>query len=344
MSSKLCKFTTLVVLKANCTFSATGATGSQGPIGLTGAAGATGATGPQGPIGLTGATGPVGLQGIQGVAGTNGAAVLNGTTAPSTLIGVNGDFYINTNTNTLYGPKAAGIWPTGTSLIGAAGLTGATGSQGATGPQGSQGATGPQGAQGTTGATGAQGPIGLTGPQGPSGTNGANGISAYQAWLNLGNTGSESVFIASLTGPAGAAGATGAQGVAGLGYQSLGINSIPASLNIATFLTNNNWRDAYIIVPTEYDQWNIIDLSASYGDSWPSSANDFRIEIRDTTNSVAGWYDYSHQANVRHEVSPTLNQSGSVTLMAGYTINVLCAAGAPVGGDAEGYTVTIKIQ
>ena len=30
--------------------------------------------------------------------------------------------------------------------------------------------------------------------------------------------------------------------------------------------------------------------------------------------------------------------------MAGYTINVLCPAGAPVGGDAEGYTVTIKIQ
>ena len=61
-----------------------GATGAQGPIGLTGAAGSSGATGTQGPIGLTGAVGPAGAagaagaQGIQGLTGSAGAAGTQG--------------------------------------------------------------------------------------------------------------------------------------------------------------------------------------------------------------------------------------------------------------------------
>ena len=136
----------------------TGSTGPQGPIGQTGA---TGATGPMGPQGTTG------LQGIQGIAGTNGTAVLNGTTVPSSATGTNGDFYINTATNTLYGPKTGGAWPAGTSLVGPQGLTGATG---ATGPQGLQGPTG------LTGSTGATGPQGIQGPAGINGTNGLNAL------------------------------------------------------------------------------------------------------------------------------------------------------------------------
>jgi hypothetical protein len=46
-------------------------------------------------------------------------------------------------------------------------------------------------------------------------TNGTDGLSAYQVWLNLGNTGTEAAFIASLTGPAGTNGATGPQGLTG---------------------------------------------------------------------------------------------------------------------------------
>jgi hypothetical protein len=65
--------------------------------------------------------------------GANGTAVLNGVSNPTNTIGVNGDFYINTMTNTLFGPKANGAWPTGTSLIGP------TGPQGAPGPAGMNG-------------------------------------------------------------------------------------------------------------------------------------------------------------------------------------------------------------
>ena len=58
-----------------------------------------------------------GLPGPQGDAGTNGRTILSGSVNPTTQ-GDNGDFYINTSTSTLFGPKASGTWPSGVSLIG----------------------------------------------------------------------------------------------------------------------------------------------------------------------------------------------------------------------------------
>ena len=131
-----------------------GARGAPGPVGP------QGPPGPQGPSTIdvgtttTGAPGtnasvinagtnvnaildftiPRGDQGIQGVPGTpgtpgaDGKSVLNGTGAPSNGTGNNGDFYIDTVTDTIYGPKAAGVWPTpGTSLIGPQGPPGTDG-------------------------------------------------------------------------------------------------------------------------------------------------------------------------------------------------------------------------
>jgi uncharacterized protein (TIGR02145 family) len=97
------------------------ASGTPGPRGLKGD---TGATGPQGPIGLTGPqglkgdTGVRGLIGPQGNAGSNGKTILNGIIKPATSLGSLGDFYINTNSDTLYGPKTVGGWGTGISLVG----------------------------------------------------------------------------------------------------------------------------------------------------------------------------------------------------------------------------------
>jgi hypothetical protein len=48
--------------------------------------------------------------------------LLYGTAAPTTE-GVDGNFYIRTTTNYIYGPKAAGVWPAGTSLVGPTGPT-----------------------------------------------------------------------------------------------------------------------------------------------------------------------------------------------------------------------------
>lgn len=66
----------------------------------------------------TGPQGPQGSNGTNGVDGTNGNTVLHGATNPSnSLDGVNGDFYINTTSYSIFGPKAAGVWGDGVSLI-----------------------------------------------------------------------------------------------------------------------------------------------------------------------------------------------------------------------------------
>lgn len=77
--------------------------------------------GPQGPQGPQGTQGE---QGEQGEPGENGNTVLNGATAPSAGTGSIGDFYINTETNEIYGPKSGSGWGSPTSLIGPQGPPG----------------------------------------------------------------------------------------------------------------------------------------------------------------------------------------------------------------------------
>ncbi|MBK6343811.1 MAG: collagen-like protein [Flavobacteriales bacterium] len=120
-----------------------------------------------------------GPAGATGPAGADGRTILNGASNPAAGTGSNGDFYINTATNTLFGPKTGGVWGSGTSLIGPIGPQGLTGPQGIAGPAGATGSTGPQGAQGV------QGPVGATGPQGPAGADGT-GVTILGTLLNEG--------------------------------------------------------------------------------------------------------------------------------------------------------------
>lgn len=96
--------------------------------------------------------GDTGATGATGAAGANGNTIRYGTTAPASGTGADGDFFLNTATMTLYGPKAAGVWPAGVSLQGPQGVQGVQGVQGPQGPQGVQGPQGPAGS--ITSATG----------------------------------------------------------------------------------------------------------------------------------------------------------------------------------------------
>lgn len=72
--------------------------------------------------GVAGPAGKNGANGKNGKNGTDGNTLLNGAGVPGAGLGSNGDFYLDTSSDTLYGPKAAGAWPTpGTSLKGGAG-------------------------------------------------------------------------------------------------------------------------------------------------------------------------------------------------------------------------------
>lgn len=182
---------------------------------------AKGDTGPQGPIG------PQGPEGPQGPTGADGKSAYE-VWLEQGHTGTEDDFL-----NSLEGPQG----PQGeTGPAGETGPTGAAltwddlteeqkaelkGETGATGPQGIQGETGPQGPQGIQGETGPAGEQGVpgiqgeTGPQGPQGPAGANGKSAYQVWLDDGNTGTIDDFLNSLVGPQGATGERGPVGPAG---------------------------------------------------------------------------------------------------------------------------------
>ena len=80
---------------------------------------------------------------------------------------------------------------------------------------GTPGATGAQGPIGLTGAQGIQGIVGNNGTDGTNGTNGTNGLSAYDVWIGLGNVGTQTDFINSLTGPQGTIGLPGTNGAVG---------------------------------------------------------------------------------------------------------------------------------
>ena len=55
------------------------------------------------------------------------ASLLNGTSDPGANTGANDDFFINTTSNQLFGPKASGSWPAGISMVGPSGTNGTNG-------------------------------------------------------------------------------------------------------------------------------------------------------------------------------------------------------------------------
>jgi len=67
-----------------------------------GGGGATGPPGPTGPAGPAGATGPAGPEGDPGAPGS---IIHSGSGPPADALGIDGDYYIDADTDTLYGPK-----------------------------------------------------------------------------------------------------------------------------------------------------------------------------------------------------------------------------------------------
>ena len=201
-------------------------------------------------ISLVGATGADGTDGTNGTNGIDGLTVLNGVVDPTTE-GVDGDFYINTVTNFIWGPKAAGSWAgTSVSLVGPQGPTGLTGGDGADGSDGLA-ATLDAGAvttllpgqpatvtavgtlaaqifdfgipQGATGATGGDGPQGIPGV--------AATVDVFLPVIKIAPGGNPTVTNEGTSAAAefqfgvvtGDTGDTGPQGDAGLGLNILGI-------------------------------------------------------------------------------------------------------------------------
>ena len=203
-----------------------------------------------GPAGADGTTGPPGTPGNDGANGLDGA---NGQSAYELWLaqgntGTEADFL-----NSLVGPQGtAGV-------DGTNGIDGINGTNGIDGTNGTDGQSayeiwlaqgnigteadflnslvGPQGAPGTNGTDGVNGINGVDGANGNDGINGADGASAYEVWLSLGNTGTETDFMNSLTGPQGPAGLNGADGINGVD----GLLPNGTAIGNTTFWNGTEW-------------------------------------------------------------------------------------------------------
>ena len=178
--------------------------------------------------------------------------ILNGKGAPLSKNGIDGDFYIDTRSLLIYGPKKSGKWPLPQNLqgpVGANGTDGKNGNEGKTistastvaGPTGAQGLQGLQGEKGekgdagSPGASGSAGPAGATGPQGPSGSSGGGSAGPAGATGATGATGSTGLTgLAGAKGETGTAGADGAIGLKGetgtvgaTGPSNVYVNALP---------------------------------------------------------------------------------------------------------------------
>jgi hypothetical protein len=171
--------------------------------------------------------------------------VLNGKGTPSKSIGINGDFYIDTRSLLIFGPKTKGKWPAARSLQGANGANGVNGSNGSdgkngndaksvstasnaagpAGPQGVQGVPGVKGLDGTAGSRGADGANGINGSPGPAGATGATGSGATGAAGANGSNGAPGI-----TGATGARGETGTAGVTEVRVGTLIFSNISGSV------------------------------------------------------------------------------------------------------------------
>ena len=206
--------------------------------------------------------------GPQGTTGPRGSSVLNGSVDPVAGTGVDGDFYINTTSNAIFGPKASGAWGAGTSIGGNSVLNGIvdpTSSNGSNGdfyintasktifgpkasgawPSGTS-IIGPQGSPGSTGSTGPKGDAAAT-IQVISTSTGLPGTNAIVT-----NSGTSSDVRLNFIIPRGADGAQGAPGPAGAdGAQgapgaTASIDPIATRIGLNTTVTssvgvNSNW-------------------------------------------------------------------------------------------------------
>ena len=216
--------------------------------------------------------------------------VLNGKGAPAKSIGINGDFYIDTRSLLISGPKTKGKWPAARSLQGANGVNGVNGSNGSDGKNGSDaknistastvaGPVGPKGAPGTNGSDGAAGSRGSDGSNGANGSvgaTGATGPAGSGATGATGAAGSNGINGSNgANGTDGAAGATGATGARG----ETGTVGLPEVTNIVI----PTWT---LQTATEFG----FATSSGFGELKAGKSYQISILLWGTTNSVASPY------------------------------------------------------
>ena len=294
------------------------------------------ASGATGPAGATGAIGSIGAQGIQGIQGVRGATFLSGTTGPiSTTTAIDGDYFLNTTTRLLYGPRVttSGVVSWG----GAIDLKGETGAQGAQGIQGVAGADGPAGSKIFYGN---EVPTSMF-PSPSERREGDFYIDLVAGRLYGGYTNSQAWGAGvSLLGPAGSAGAQGAKGDAGsAGLEWKGTWSSGTTYPIHSVVQHSG--SSYVSiksttnVPTNASDWELV---ASKGTSTTGTATIY-------ANSPIVWDEPTTTLsfNVPNAATGNVLKYDGTAWVAGTSVaakSIYSGAGAPAsetGSDGDFY-------
>ena len=258
--------------------------------------------------------------------------VLSGAGVPAKSLGIDGDFYIDTKSMNMYGPKKNNSWPLPVSLRGPQGPAGIAGSDGknASTSSVSAGAAGAAGPQGPAGPAGPKGETGATGPQGPAGPAGSNTGTAGPAGPK-GDTGA--------TGAQGPKGDTGASGAVNINYGTLTFGSLisgvagssAVSSQFGTFVAGGSYVVDVLIYATNADipPYSLkVAFAASSGS--PTIATKYIVADGYSYRSSASKTEYSIYAKV-------IIDGSSVTNNFGLTATVTC--GEPTSTNPAKLTV-----
>jgi hypothetical protein len=238
--------------------------------------------------------------------------VLSGAGVPAKTLGIDGDFYIDTKTMNMYGPKKNNSWPLPVSLRGPQGPAGIAGSDGknASTSSVSAGAAGAAGPQGPAGPAGPKGDTGATGPQGPAGPAGSNTGTTGPAGPK-GDTGA--------TGAQGPKGDTGASGAVNINYGTLTFGSLisgvagssAVSSQFGTFVAGGSYVVDVLIYATNADvpPYSLkVAFAASSGS--PTIATKYIVADGYSYRSSASKTEYSIYAKVIIDGSSVANNFG----------------------------------
>ena len=258
--------------------------------------------------------------------------VLSGAGVPAKSLGIDGDFYIDTKSMNMYGPKKNNSWPLPVSLRGPQGPAGIAGSDGknASTSSVSAGAAGAAGPQGPAGPAGPKGETGATGPQGPAGPAGSNTGTTGPAGPK-GDTGA--------TGAQGPKGDTGASGAVNINYGTLTFGSLisgvagssAVSSQFGTFVAGGSYVVDVLIYATNADvpPYSLkVAFAASSGS--PTIATKYIVADGYSYRSSASKTEYSIYAKV-------IIDGSSVTNNFGLTATVTC--GEPTSTNSAKLTV-----
>jgi hypothetical protein len=258
--------------------------------------------------------------------------VLSGAGVPAKTLGIDGDFYIDTKSMNMYGPKKNNSWPLPVSLRGPQGPAGIAGSDGknASTSSVSAGAAGAAGPQGPAGPAGPKGETGATGPQGPAGPAGSNTGTAGPAGPK-GDTGA--------TGAQGPKGDTGAAGAVNINYGALTFGSLingvagssAVSTQFGTFVAGRSYVVDVLIYATNADvpPYSLkVAFAATSGS--PTIATKYIVADGYSYRSSASKTEYSIYAKVIIDGSSVANNFG-------LTATVTC--GEPTSTNSAKLTV-----